>query len=166
MYIIYKNDNGKNIVIAPTLNCGLTIEQIAEKDVPKGKQYIITDTIPVDIEELKQQKWHEIKSIRDQKEQSGFPYSNKTLDSDSISVQRISVAAVNAQTALLLKLPFEISWKCADNTELLLDAQGILGATAALAQYSNSLHIKARNIKVLIDNATTAEEVQGITWVN
>ena len=49
--IIYQNDDGGVAVIIPG-DCGLTIEQIAAKDVPTGKPYKIVDAseIPTDRE--------------------------------------------------------------------------------------------------------------------
>jgi len=48
--IIYKNDNGGVSVIIPSPHTSLTIEEIAEKDVPTGKPYKIVDMseIPTD----------------------------------------------------------------------------------------------------------------------
>lgn len=48
--IIYPNDNGGVSVIIPAPECGLTIEQIAARDVPAGKPYKIVDAtvIPSD----------------------------------------------------------------------------------------------------------------------
>jgi hypothetical protein len=48
--IIYPTDEGGVAVIAPASECGLTIEQIAIKDVPAGKPYKIVDLsdIPTD----------------------------------------------------------------------------------------------------------------------
>jgi len=48
--IIYKNNQGGVSVIVPWLGSGLTIEQIAAKDVPTGKPYKIVDAddIPAD----------------------------------------------------------------------------------------------------------------------
>ena len=48
--IIFKNPNGSVSVIIPFLGCGLTIEQIAAKDVPHGAPYKIVDAseIPSD----------------------------------------------------------------------------------------------------------------------
>jgi hypothetical protein len=48
--IIYPTDDGGVAVIVPAPNCGLTIEQIAAKDVPAGKDYQIVDVseIPSD----------------------------------------------------------------------------------------------------------------------
>jgi hypothetical protein len=45
--IIYPTDDGGVAVIVPAPNCGLTIEQIAEKDVPAGKEYQIVDVINI-----------------------------------------------------------------------------------------------------------------------
>ena len=47
--IIYQNDEGGVSIIIPC-DCGLTVEQIAAKDVPTGKAYKIVDVseIPTD----------------------------------------------------------------------------------------------------------------------
>ena len=48
--VIYKTDDGGVAVIVPAPDCGLTIEEIAAKDVPAGKQFKIVDVsdIPED----------------------------------------------------------------------------------------------------------------------
>lgn len=48
--IIYPIENGGVAVIVPAPECGLTIEEIADKDVPAGKPYKIVDVsdIPSD----------------------------------------------------------------------------------------------------------------------
>jgi hypothetical protein len=48
--IIYPTDDGGVAVIIPAAECGLTIEEIAAKDVPVGKPYKIVDVadIPTD----------------------------------------------------------------------------------------------------------------------
>jgi len=40
--IVYTNDDGTISIIVPA-DCGLTIEEIAAKDVPSGKEYHIVD---------------------------------------------------------------------------------------------------------------------------
>ncbi|MCF7725786.1 hypothetical protein [Sulfitobacter sp. M22] len=47
--IIYQNDEGGVSILIPA-DCGLTVEQIAAKDVPTGKPYKIVDAadIPTD----------------------------------------------------------------------------------------------------------------------
>lgn len=48
--IIYPTDDGGVAIIVPAPECGLTIEEIATKDVPAGKPYKIVDVsdIPSD----------------------------------------------------------------------------------------------------------------------
>lgn len=48
--IIYPNDEGGVSVVIPAPECGLTIEEIAAKDVPAGKPFKIVDVsdIPSD----------------------------------------------------------------------------------------------------------------------
>jgi hypothetical protein len=48
--IIYPTDDGGVAIIIPAAECGLTIEQIAAKDVPAGKPFKIVDVadIPTD----------------------------------------------------------------------------------------------------------------------
>ena len=48
--IIYTTDDGGVVVIIPAAECGLTIEEIAAKDVPAGKPFKIVDVsdIPTD----------------------------------------------------------------------------------------------------------------------
>jgi hypothetical protein len=47
--IIYPTDDGGVAILTPA-DCGLSIEEIADKDVPKGKPYKIVDVsdIPTD----------------------------------------------------------------------------------------------------------------------
>ena len=48
--IIYTDDNGNVCVVVPSDNCGLTLEQIKDKDAPSGKTATIVDksAIPTD----------------------------------------------------------------------------------------------------------------------
>lgn len=48
--IIYLNEDGGVSIIIPAIECGLTIKEIAAKDVPAGKPYKIVDVsdIPSD----------------------------------------------------------------------------------------------------------------------
>jgi len=48
--IIYPTDDGGVALIIPAAECGLTVEEIAARDVPAGKTYKIVDVsdIPSD----------------------------------------------------------------------------------------------------------------------
>ena len=50
--IIYPNDTGGICILTPAPECGLSLEEIAAKDVPAGKPYKIVDAadVPADRE--------------------------------------------------------------------------------------------------------------------
>lgn len=41
--IIFPNDEGHLTFVYPAAECGLTVQEIAKKDVPAGKPYLIVD---------------------------------------------------------------------------------------------------------------------------
>lgn len=43
--IIYQNEGGGLSVIIPAIECGLTVEEIAAKDVPQGVQFEIIESV-------------------------------------------------------------------------------------------------------------------------
>jgi len=55
--IIYQNDEGGVSIIVPAPECGLTIEQIAAKDVPAGKPYQIVDASEVPSDRTWRNAW-------------------------------------------------------------------------------------------------------------
>jgi hypothetical protein len=55
--VIYPTDDGGVAVVVPAPNSGLTIEQIAAKDVPAGKPFQIVDVSEVPSERLFRAAW-------------------------------------------------------------------------------------------------------------
>lgn len=55
--IIYPTDEGGVAVIIPAPECGLTIEQIAAKDVPTGKPYKIVDVTDIPSDRIFRAAW-------------------------------------------------------------------------------------------------------------
>ena len=55
--IIYSTDNGGVAVIVPAPECGLTIEQIAAKDVPAGKPFKIVDVADIPSDRTFRNAW-------------------------------------------------------------------------------------------------------------
>jgi hypothetical protein len=55
--IIYPNDEGGVSVIVPAPECGLTIEQIAIKDVPADKPYKIVDVADIPSDRTFRNAW-------------------------------------------------------------------------------------------------------------
>jgi hypothetical protein len=55
--IIYPNDEGGVSVIVPAPDCGLTIEEIAAKDVPTGKPFKIVDVADIPSDRTFRNAW-------------------------------------------------------------------------------------------------------------
>lgn len=55
--IIYPNDDGGVSILTPAPECGLTIEEIAAKDVPTGKPFKIVDGADIPIDRTFRNAW-------------------------------------------------------------------------------------------------------------
>ena len=55
--ILYQTEQGGVAVIIPTDNCGLTVEEIAAKDVPSGRPYKIVDASDVPSDRTFRNAW-------------------------------------------------------------------------------------------------------------
>lgn len=116
------------------------------------------------LEEVKAAKRSGINNTRNTLETTGFNYNGKTFDSDQRSADRIQVAALAAQAALMAGQPFSIDWTTADNSTVTLDALGVLGMLQTFAVHGATLHETAKALKAQADAATTIEEVEAISW--
>lgn len=55
--IVYQKPDGGMAIIIPALGCGLTVEEIAEKDVPTGLPYKIMDTVDLPSDRSQRDLW-------------------------------------------------------------------------------------------------------------
>ena len=55
--IIYPTDDGGVAIVIPADECGLTIEEIAVKDVPAGKPYKIVDVADIPSDRTFRNAW-------------------------------------------------------------------------------------------------------------
>jgi hypothetical protein len=55
--IIYPTDDGGVVILIPAPECGLTIEEIAAKDVPSGKPYKIVDVADIPSDRTFRNAW-------------------------------------------------------------------------------------------------------------
>ena len=55
--ILYQTEEGGVAVVVPTDNCGLTVEEIAQKDVPSGRPYKIVDVSEVPSDRTFRNAW-------------------------------------------------------------------------------------------------------------
>ena len=55
--ILWQTEDGGVAVIVPIDNCGLTVEEIAKKDVPSGRPYKIVDASEVPSDRTFRNAW-------------------------------------------------------------------------------------------------------------
>lgn len=116
--------------------------------------YDLKDWIdPRTLDEIKAQKWAEIKSQRDQLEFGGFEFEGNTYDSDQVSQGRIMGAAVAGVDQI---------WTLADNTTIDLSASQLQQLYAALQAHIANAHERGRIARQLIHEAETKDQVEAI----
>jgi hypothetical protein len=116
--------------------------------------YDLKDWIdPRTIDEIKAQKWAEIKAMRDRLEFGGFEFDGGIYDSDQVSQGRIMGAA---------SADVDQVWTLADNTTAELSASQLQQLYAALQAHIASVHERGRIARQLIFEAETKEQVEEI----
>ena len=108
---------------------------------------------PRSLDEIKAQKWTEIKSERDQLEFGGFEFDGGIYDSDQVSQSRVMGAAVAGVDQI---------WTLADNTTIDLSASQLQQLYAALQTHIASVHERGRIARQLIFEAETKEQVEAV----
>lgn len=108
---------------------------------------------PRTIDEIKAQKWAEIKSQRNQLEFGGFEFEDNIYDSDQVSQGRIMGAAAAGVDQV---------WTLADNTTVELSASQLQQLYAALQAHIASVHERGRIARQLIFDAETKEQVEAV----
>lgn len=111
------------------------------------------------LNELKASKIAELKAIRDAKEVDDIQVNGYLYDYDEKARERINAAII----ALDLT-GGTITWTLADNTDTEVSANDLRYVIAMVAQRSNELHVKYRNLKERVESATTKEQVEAIVW--
>lgn len=117
------------------------------------------DSRDVDIHKL--QKWEEIKTIRAAKCAELLTVGAMTFDATAVSQQQINGAVT---LALLAPSDWTIDWTLGDNTTATLTKAEMIAVGVALGARTSAIYAQGRVLREAIDAATTAAEVEGITW--
>ena len=108
---------------------------------------------PRTLDEIKAQKWTEIKYERDRLEFGGFEFDGGIYDSDQVSQGRIMGAAAAGLDQI---------WTLRDNTTVNLTASQLQQLYAALQAHIASVHERGRIARQLIFEAETQDQVEAI----
>lgn len=125
----------------------------------KGEYYECVAIPAPTLDELKQAKLTELKTIRDTEEVKPIAYNGNLFDFDEKARDRINSAII-----ALSITGQSIEWTTAGNTNVAVTAQDLRNIIAAVALRSNDLHIKYRELKEQVLACTTAEKVAEIVW--
>lgn len=112
-------------------------------------------TDPRTLDDIKTQKWAEIKQQRDQLEFGGFEFEGNIYDSDRVSQGRVLGAA-------LANLPQE--WTLADNTTVLLSEIQLNNLYKVMQAHITDTHVRGRIAREAINAALTKEEVNAVIY--
>ena len=113
------------------------------------------------LEEVKAAKIAELKAERDSKEVEPITYNGNLYDYDDKARERINAAII------ALELQGEgatIDWTTADNADTSVTATDLKMIIAAVAVRSNKLHTAYRIAKEKVEEATTAADVEAVTF--
>ena len=142
--IIYTDDEGNCVIIIPTDNCGLTVEEIQAKDVPSGKTSYIVDksVIPTDM------------SFR-----NAWKQNIKTIETDMTKAKEIHKANIRyARASKLAELDIEFQKALetsSSTTDIVSKKQALRDAPAdsAIASADTEAKLKAQwNTSILGDS--------------
>lgn len=113
------------------------------------------------LEVIKQRKITELKYQRDKAEVEPIEYNGHSFDYDDKARERINVAIIALE---LQGANADIAWTTADNQDVSVTAADLRAIVAAVAVRSNALHVKYRKAKEQVEEATTAADVEAVTF--
>lgn len=107
------------------------------------------------LDDVKYQKWQDIKTQRTALEFGGVMFEGHHYDSDLISQQRIATA---------IALNESVQWKTKDNQIVQLSHQQLNGLYQTIAQHITQLHLKSEQLRQMIEVAETITDVDKISF--
>lgn len=116
------------------------------------------------LDEVKAQRWAQIKAQRDAIEFGGFTWDGDDFDSDVASQARIMGAVQMATLAAMVDQPFSIDWTLATNSVRTLDGGDMAAVGLTLGAHVAQQHETGRSLRAAIEACTTAGEVEAISW--
>lgn len=113
------------------------------------------------LEVIKQRKIAELKYQRDKAEVTPIEYNGHSYDYDDKARDRINAAIIALEPQ---GEGASIDWTTADNQDVKVTVYDLRAIVAAVAVRSNALHIAYRKAKEKVEAATTAADVEDVTF--
>lgn len=115
---------------------------------------------PRTVQELKRNKWRDIKEAREAAINAVLITPYGMFDSDAKSRATITGAVLMAS----LYSEFSIDWTLADNTLRTLNAQEMISVGMYLSSHTSLNYQKGRRLRIELEAALTIKEVASISW--
>jgi hypothetical protein len=119
---------------------------------------------PRTLQDFKDAKWLLMKVTRDAAELANFTYNSMVFDGDLAAQRRLGSYISVSKSAIAAGVPFSAEFTLANNTAVVLTAQDFVAIEMAKVQQVAEAFTHARGLRVQIEVATTAIEVEAVVW--
>ena len=116
------------------------------------------------LDDIKAQKWSEIKQKRDEIEFAPFSYRGWVFDGDATAQRRLAPIIDISRAKIANNEPFYYPWKTADGTLVTLQAEDFINMQLAKVQQFGNAFFHAEELRKQIDLAQTKQEVEAVQW--
>lgn len=110
---------------------------------------------------VKMRTWERIKAARSMAETADFACGGVVYQADKDRITGATQVALLAQAA---GQPYSIDWTLSDNTQVTLDATGMISVGAALGEHIAKVFDIGRDLRGQIAAATSYEMLEAIVW--
>lgn len=133
---------------------------IRDADSPFRGGMIVNDQSTT-LDTARVRTWARIKLARNAAEASDFACGGAIYQADKDRITGATQVALLAQAA---GQPYSIDWTLSDNTQVTLDATGMISVGAALGEHIAKVFAIGRDLRGQIAAATSYEMLEAIVW--
>jgi hypothetical protein len=119
---------------------------------------------PRTLEQTKANKWEEVKQWRTDAIDTNMTTPYGVFQCRAEDRQNISDSVLLANAMATASMTVAIVWTLADNSTVTLDQTKMTTVGLLLGQKVQAAHARARTLRTEIDSATTAAQVDALTW--
>ena len=129
---------------------------------PLSLEWVAPNAEPLD--DLKTEKWNQIKLFRNIIEFGGFSWKNQIFDSGQLSLIRLGTTVQSAIISKITSSPFSINWTLKNNSVITCSADDILAINDALLNHVNQCHQHSKSLRTRLDEAKSSMQISNINW--
>ena len=129
---------------------------------PLSLEWVAPNAEPLD--DLKTEKWNQIKLLRNIMEFGGFSWKNQIFDSGQLSLIRLGTTVQSAIISKITSVPFSINWTLKNNSVITCGADDIIAINAALLNHVNRCHQHSTSLRTQLDEAKSSMQISNINW--